>query len=180
MIPLLTRERSRAFDADWIARGVPGLVLMENAGRGAADLAVARLLRGDAAGKRVVILCGRGNNAGDGFVVARRLHVLGADVRVLTTEDVARLAGDAAIQAAAYRALGAPLHPWEGAGQLASVDLVVDALFGTGLTRALEGAWRTPYAPRARAGRRSWRSTSPPASMRTPAACTETSACGPR
>lgn len=142
MIPLITRDRARAFDAEWIARGVPSLLLMENAGRGAAELAVQRFFAGDARGKRVVVVCGRGNNGGDGLVLARRLHVLGAQTRVSMLEEPAKggvATGDAGLELEAYRALGLPVAAWS-TGALDPADLIVDALFGTGLSRALEGA----------------------------------------
>lgn len=134
MNPLLGREGARAFDKKWIDAGVPSLLLMENAGRGAADVAVG-MLGGRASGQRVVVVCGTGNNGGDGLVVARRLHTLGASVRVLLVGEEEKLTHEAAVQARAYRAVGRiePFGDFEA-------DLVVDALFGTGLSRALEGA----------------------------------------
>ena len=79
MIPLLSRSSVRAFDARSIEVGVPGIVLMENAGRGAAE-AIAR--RAPARSARVVLACGTGNNGGDGFVVARQLVIMGYEPRV--------------------------------------------------------------------------------------------------
>ncbi len=134
MIALVGREGASAFDKKWIDAGVPSLLLMENAGRGAADLAAAQLLDGTPAGKQVVVVCGTGNNGGDGLVVARRLRTLGASVRVLLVGAEARFTHEASVQARAYRALGSiePFADFEA-------ELVVDALFGTGLSRALEG-----------------------------------------
>ena len=89
MIPVLSREQMRAFDKHAIEScRVPGLVLMENAGRGATDVCVRELLEGDAANARVVVVCGAGNNGGDGLVIARHLLLRGADLTVM-------LAGDA-------------------------------------------------------------------------------------
>ncbi len=134
MNPLLGREGARAFDKKWIDAGVPSLLLMENAGRGAADVAVT-MLGGSPKDKRVVVVCGTGNNGGDGLVVARRLHTLGATVRVLVVGEEQRFTHETAVQARAYRAVG-HIEPF-GAFE---ADLIVDALFGTGLSRALEGA----------------------------------------
>ena len=82
MLPVFTAAEMRALDARAIAElGIPGPRLMENAGAGAA-----RLISREFApirGKRVLILCGKGNNGGDGFVVARRLKAQGARVQVL-------------------------------------------------------------------------------------------------
>jgi NAD(P)H-hydrate epimerase len=136
----------RAFDAHAMeACRVPSLVLMENAGRGAADVAVAELLRGDAAGARAVVVCGAGNNGGDGMVVARRLAVRGARPVVVLVGGIAGLTPDARANWDAWRGIGgevrevpeAPLTPLTDL--LASADVVVDALFGTGLARPIEG-----------------------------------------
>jgi hydroxyethylthiazole kinase-like uncharacterized protein yjeF len=136
----------RAFDARAIEQRVPGLLLMENAGRGAADVAVAELLGGDASGARVVVVCGTGNNGGDGFVVARRLAVLAARPVVFLAGRAENLRGDARANLDAWRGIGgelrelpagAPLAPLTDA--LGSAHAAVDALFGTGLDRDIEG-----------------------------------------
>jgi hydroxyethylthiazole kinase-like uncharacterized protein yjeF len=136
----------RAFDAHAIdVCRVPSLVLMENAGRGVADVAVAEMLGGDPTGARVAIVCGTGNNGGDGLVVARRLTVQGAKPVVVLVGSAAKLAPDARANYDAWRGLGgevrevasAPLTALTEA--LASADLIVDAVFGTGLGRSIEG-----------------------------------------
>ncbi|RLB58605.1 MAG: hypothetical protein DRI90_16540 [Deltaproteobacteria bacterium] len=72
MIPILSRDQMRAYDAQAINDGqVPGVVLMENAGRGAAEIIAAELETRTAGGGPVVVLSGRGNNGGDGYVVVR-------------------------------------------------------------------------------------------------------------
>lgn len=115
-----------------IGDGLSGRVLMESAGR-----AVAREAAGFG-GRRVLILCGPGNNGGDGYVAARHLDQHGFEVRL------ARFGSEPTGQddAAANWELLAPLRlrcdPWESL-DLAEVDLVVDALFGTGLARPLKG-----------------------------------------
>src|SRR5260370_41079351 len=96
MTPVLSRTQMRAFDAHAIETcSVPSLVLMENAGRGAADVAVRELLGGRPVGARVVVVCGTGNNGGDGFVIARRLAVLGARPVVVPAGSEEKLAPDA-------------------------------------------------------------------------------------
>ena len=88
--PILSREQIRAYDRDAIERcHVPGLILMENAGRGAAEIIAER------AEGRVVIVAGRGNNGGDGFVVARHLAAGGDEVEVLLLGERDGVAGDA-------------------------------------------------------------------------------------
>lgn len=147
MIPILSRRQVRAFDRDAIEqRGIPGIVLMENAGRGAAD-AIERWLAGQRrmglGGVAVVVAAGRGNNGGDGCVVARHLALRGADVTVFLTGERAELGGDAAIACAAWVGVGGVLVERASNEQLraaiAAAGLVVDALYGTGLDRELVG-----------------------------------------
>src|SRR6266566_4877690 len=89
----LTRAQVRELDRRAIEEyGVPGIVLMENAGRGAAELLLALGARGP-----VVICCGKGNNGGDGFVIARHLDNHGIPVRILLFAPPEDLSGDAAI-----------------------------------------------------------------------------------
>ena len=96
MIPVLSREQMRAFDARAIAEcRVPSLILMENAGRGATDVLAAELLEGAVDGKKAVVVCGTGNNGGDGFVVARHLLGRGARVVVWLVGAEERLTSDA-------------------------------------------------------------------------------------
>ncbi|HMF14614.1 MAG TPA: NAD(P)H-hydrate epimerase, partial [Gemmataceae bacterium] len=88
----LTCHQSRELDRRAIEEfGIPGIMLMENAGRGMAELLLGLGVNG-----RVVICCGKGNNGGDGFVVARWLDARGVAVRVLLFCDPAELTGDAA------------------------------------------------------------------------------------
>ncbi len=115
--------------------GLPGIVLMENAGAGAARIALALL--GDA--RRATVLAGPGNNGGDGWVVARHLANHGVDVRVLSCVDPSRLRGDAAVMAAAALRMRVPCdlvtsadHPGALRSALRAPGLFVDALLGTG------------------------------------------------
>ena len=130
--PLVGAEGMRALDRHTIDEiGVAGDVLMESAGRAAVEEVLALRTRGE-----VVVVCGGGNNGGDGFVVARHLHQLGVPTRVALIGAAARLRGDAATNYARALAVGVRVEgerwraPREG--------VLVDALFGTGLTRELE------------------------------------------
>ncbi len=146
MIPVLSRAQMRAFDRYAIETcHVPGVVLMENAGRGAADV-IGRLLGPALRNARVVVVCGAGNNGGDGFVVARHLWARGADVRVFLAGSPERVFGDARINHDSYVDLGGQVtivRPGDPTADLEATlglaDLVVDALFGTGLDRAITG-----------------------------------------
>jgi len=148
------RSRAQVQTFDRLASeklGVPSLVLMENAGRGAAEVIASELEltpERSARAPRVVVVCGVGNNGGDGYVVARRLALLGAQVEVWSAVEPAKLRGDAATnQRACERSLGPPkllsesdLTRFDEA--LNHADAAVDALFGTGLERPLEGLLR--------------------------------------
>lgn len=127
--PLYDAEQMRAVDAWAIGeRGIAGLELMERAGAG-----LARLIADVASDGVVAIVCGGGNNGGDGYVAARLLRQAGRDVRVLTTTDPARLRGDAA--ANRDRLPGDPPRPF-AAEALDDAAVIVDAVLGTGFTGA--------------------------------------------
>jgi len=130
MIELLTTAEMAQADQLAIAGGVPSIELMENAGRAVAD-AACRLLQGH----RVVVVAGPGNNGGDGFVAARVLAERGHAVRVSFVGDRARLKGDAAVAAGRWKGPVDPASP----DALADCGFIVDALFGAGLDRAVEG-----------------------------------------
>ena len=136
----LTRTEVREFDLLAIEHlGIPGIVLMENAGRHVAE-AVIHLMKqelhlslGDA---RVAVLCGGGNNGGDGYVAARHLYNAGVHVKLFASKDPTTLKGDAAINAHVTAKMGVPtvdarqfvgtidaLRPWH---------FLIDALLGTG------------------------------------------------
>lgn len=140
----MSRDEVREVDRRAIEElGLPGIVLMENAGRGCVDWLLELGVRGP-----VVICAGRGNNGGDGFVMARHLENHGVDVRVLLFSDPQSLRGDAAINWKVLERSGTPLScvsdPASGGEWktcLESADWIVDALLGTG-TR---GALREPF-----------------------------------
>ena len=146
MALLLTTAQMRAMDGEVINHlGLPGLVLMENAGRGVADI-IARE-RPRLAGLDVRIVCGAGQNGGDGFVVARHLLGRGAKVRVLLALPRAKLTGDAAVFAhvldeldpACILDLAVENDPDAWRSHLVGAAVVVDALFGTGLRADISG-----------------------------------------
>jgi NAD(P)H-hydrate epimerase len=124
-------------DARAIAAGIPGIELMENAGAAVADV----ILR-DFPPARTLVMCGPGNNGGDGFVVARCLAEAGWPVEVALLGDPGRLKGDAATARDRWQGRTASLQTsiFEGVG------LVVDALFGAGLARPIEGPVKTVLA----------------------------------
>ena len=149
---VLNAKQMRAVDRATIDDiGVASLVLMENAGRQV--VAALETLIDDLASRRVVALCGTGNNGGDGFVVARTLHQRGVDVAVVVVGATADVRGDARINLDIIGRLGVPIvdvadaHSWElHAPQVTSADIVIDALVGTGLSRPLIGLHDTIVA----------------------------------
>jgi ADP-dependent NAD(P)H-hydrate dehydratase / NAD(P)H-hydrate epimerase len=130
---LLTVDQMRRADAAAISRGIAGRVLMERAGAAVADAALARW-----PARPALVLCGPGNNGGDGFVAARRLQDAGVAVRLALLGERDRLSGDAAAAAKDWRGAIAPLS----ADLLNDSDFVVDAVFGAGLDRPLTGTVR--------------------------------------
>ncbi len=140
----LNREQARALDRCATEElGLPGLVLMENAGRNAAHVALdileneLHLVGPDAV---VAVMCGPGNNGGDGYVVARHLANAGAQVVAYACSELDQLKGDAAVMARVADRMGlvqrAVSEPERAAAQetLAQAHLVVDALLGAGFT----------------------------------------------
>lgn len=132
-LALLSVAEAYAADRAAIAGGTPGTALMEKAGR-----AVARAIATRWAPRPVAVLCGPGNNGGDGFVAARHLDAAGWPVRLGLMGRADRLKGDAAAMAALWPHPVAPLDT----GLLDGEPLVVDALFGAGLARPLDGPAR--------------------------------------
>ena len=127
---LLTVDEMGRADRMAIAAGTSGLALMERAGRGVAECA-ARI-----AGRRsIVVLCGPGNNGGDGYVAARYLKNRGHRVRVAALGDPTSLRGDAAVNFKRWQGTVEPLAPMV----LEEGCIIVDALFGAGLTRDIDG-----------------------------------------
>ncbi|SFL49622.1 NAD(P)H-hydrate dehydratase [Methylorubrum salsuginis] len=128
---LLTVEAMRRVDAAAIDAGTPGFALMGRAGAAVAERVLAL------GAERILILCGPGNNGGDGFVAARLLMEAGRAVELQLLGDRSALTGDAALAAAEWTAPTSPAKT-----PLPECDLIVDALFGAGLSRDLDGAAR--------------------------------------
>jgi NAD(P)H-hydrate epimerase len=143
---LLTRADSREVDRYAIEElKVPSLVLMENAGRGAAEVLLSR----QPAAHKALILCGKGNNGGDGFTMARHLAIRGVEVQVILFASPIDLTGDAKTNYEIAKRIGLPLVDLSSATNLKSclaaqvdeIDWIVDAMLGTGAT----GEPREPY-----------------------------------
>ena len=140
-VPTLTRDQVRELDRRATAEfGVPSIVLMENAGRGLADRLL-ELSGGRPGGSHVAICCGKGNNAGDGFVLARHLDLRGVPASVLIWGNPAELKGDAATNYQIVARSGVLIevfrtgHDSQRLGRLLDdASWIVDALLGTGAT----------------------------------------------
>jgi len=126
---------------------VPGMVLMENAGRGVAE-AVKRAYVGqnNASNKKIIIICGKGNNGGDGFVVARHLVNYGFEVKVFILASEDEIKGDALSNLEIIEAMGIPIKTIMTAQDLdkmaadcSSASVIVDAIFGTGIRGEIQG-----------------------------------------
>jgi NAD(P)H-hydrate epimerase len=145
MRPVLSAQQMRAFDKHASeVQLIPSLTLMENAGRGAADSVQRSFAARGVIAPCVVVVAGAGNNGGDGFVLARRLLGAGIEVETFLVQPADRLKGDALVNFKALRAVSADvaelkddLSALEAA--LSSADVVVDAVFGTGLDREVTG-----------------------------------------
>lgn len=138
MRELLTPTQMGACDTFTIAHGMPGIDLMERAGQAVADAAQAIM----AENGKVLVLAGPGNNGGDGYVAARLLDALGHEVRVAALGDTAKLQGDAKWAFDGWPGDVSSATALDAAAMQAQ-DLIIDALFGAGLTRTLDGAAAT-------------------------------------
>lgn len=130
MLELLTTAEMAEAERLTITAGTPGIALMEDAGRAVAD-GVGALSQG----RSILVVAGPGNNGGDGFVAARVLAERGHKVRVSLVGDRSRLKGDAATAAERWQGPVEQASPHAITGR----DVIVDALFGAGLDRAVEG-----------------------------------------
>lgn len=134
----LSREQVRAYDAAAIAAGIPGPVLMENAARGAVDLLLSLGVCGP-----IAVVCGKGNNGGDGFAMARLLRAAGATVSVELAARTDEIQGDARTAFAPLASLGVPVRQVHVTGRrelarrLALAEWIVDAVLGTGAVGAI-------------------------------------------
>ena len=144
MLPVVTAEQMRAIDRHAIDElGIPGIVLMENAGSGV----VREMLKfsPDLSRKNIFIFCGKGNNGGDGFVIARHLLHLGSKVRILLAGKLSELKGDAQVNANSSLNMGIQVEELSADNlhqsdhKLRHCDIIVDAVFGTGLNKPASG-----------------------------------------
>lgn len=144
---LTTAEEMRNLDHQAIyGLGIPGIVLMENAGRASVEQLVYHC--GNPEGQRISIFVGPGNNGGDGLVMARHLHQLGCRVRIVLLVDPKKIKGDAAVNLAIVQQLPIALKIVTSEAQAKKIKLsadmaAVDALFGTGLKRKVSGHFAT-------------------------------------
>ncbi len=133
----------RRLDAHAIEEiGIPGIVLMENAARAMLEAIEERL--GDVEPLSIAVICGPGNNGGDGFALARHLFLRGAEVDVYLLPDADSLKGDALTNYVLLERLGLHAIQWAAEDEgitLTEYDLIVDAIFGTGAVRAPDGVY---------------------------------------
>ncbi len=142
MRPVLTPEEAGALDRASQARGIAAATLMENAGREVARVATA--VAGGIYGSRAVVVCGKGNNGGDGLVAARHLARWGVRVSVLMLEEPADLREPASANFARLAETDARVRPfsrWLLDRELSRADVAVDAIFGTGFRGFPEEEW---------------------------------------
>jgi hydroxyethylthiazole kinase-like uncharacterized protein yjeF len=147
---VMTRDQARTFDA-WAINtlGIPGVVLMENAGRSCAELTADKLE--GAAGAKVCIFCGTGNNGGDGYVIARHLINRGMRVTVVVCGDYDKIKGDAKTNLNILERMGQSIERLDPADNdiaekvkrfAAGAGAAVDGLFGTGLKGQLSDKYK--------------------------------------
>lgn len=131
---LLTSEEAASIDANAIESGADGFLMMEQAGLAAAELVTDYIGTPLEAGGPVIVLCGPGNNGGDGFVIARHLEEWGYPVHVQCSVKRKTLKGDAALVANKWRGDIKPLNP----ENFKSAAAILDCIFGTGLNREID------------------------------------------
>ncbi|MBE3144863.1 MAG: NAD(P)H-hydrate epimerase [Planctomycetes bacterium] len=147
----MSRDEVRAFDA-WAINelGVPGIVLMENAGRSCAQFIIETLSK--IKKPKVCIFCGTGNNGGDGFVIARHILNAGFAVTVVVCGNIAKIRNDARVNLDILTGLGLKIErlDMEGTDDIDSrvtklaneANMIIDAIFGTGLTGTLRDEYK--------------------------------------
>jgi len=146
---LVTASEMRKMDQETIESfGLPGRILMENAGRGATRFFLEQF--GDLASQRIGIVAGRGNNGGDGFVIARYLFQKGIRVTVFLLSRKSKVKGDAAANLELLFPLGIPVVEIPDQDAFAAhkttlrhQDIWIDAIFGTGLKSDVKGFFKT-------------------------------------
>jgi NAD(P)H-hydrate epimerase len=139
-LPLLLYSANQVRELDRIAIekiGISGICLMERAGIAAFEILKSHWPKAH----RIIVLCGTGNNGGDGYILARLAHLAGYDVMVLQVGDTANLKGDALTAFQAMKAIGLKAQVFTKT-KLSVVDVLIDGLFGTGLNREVSGKWQ--------------------------------------
>jgi len=146
---VLTRQQMRDFDAWAINTAfVPGVILMENAGRGCGEVVVSELKK--LGSRKVCIFCGTGNNGGDGFVIARHLKNAAFEVKIALCGPASKIKGDAEINYKIICRMGILIKEFDLSSAdiekavetfAGDCDLIVDAIFGTGLSGELSGGF---------------------------------------
>jgi hydroxyethylthiazole kinase-like uncharacterized protein yjeF len=136
---VLTPQEMGAVDRATIEAGIPGIILMENAASGVVEFIARRFA--PVSDQRIVVVCGKGNNGGDGLAIARQLHVRFGprELWVVLTADPSELSGDAGANFKMLRACGVQEYRDFGP-EMRTATLVVDAVLGTGLSGAAKGA----------------------------------------
>lgn len=146
---LTTASEIREMDRMTIEEiGIPGIVLMENAARGAGRVFLEHF--NPSPGSRVLVICGKGNNGGDGFAMARHLSLYGLKVVVVLLAEASRVSGDALINLDIIRRMGgievieapAAAELKEALGHIERCAFIIDAIFGTGLNSDVKGIYR--------------------------------------
>jgi hydroxyethylthiazole kinase-like uncharacterized protein yjeF len=119
---------------------IPSIVLMENAGKNATEIISNKISKND----KILIFCGKGNNGGDGFVVARHLRLRGFEnIKVVLFSDFCDIKGDALVNLNVLKGTDQEVCLGDvNQSDLLAADVVVDAMFGTGLNKPLEGKWK--------------------------------------
>lgn len=147
MLVLTSREMAGLDQQAINEIGIPGIVLMENAARGAA--AFFREIVPDLQDRRIAVVAGSGNNAGDGFALARIFYNIGADVVVVCLRPAEKLSGDALTNFKIIEKMGVPVFIWDENTDFQSqweivehCDVVIDAILGTGLKSEVRGLYR--------------------------------------
>ncbi len=146
-IPVLTSSEMMAVDKKTIEEiGIPGPVLMEQAGRACAEEAEALLPENQPG--RIAVICGKGNNGGDGLVAARYLHNAGHEVEIFMLAHSDSLRGDALLNRNILNSLDVPVKVRASQESVSNMDLksfhvLVDAIFGTGLSKQVRGVYET-------------------------------------
>ncbi len=150
MLKILSAAEMQEVDRKSIEEfGIPGLILMENAGRASVEIIRQRV--SDIGEKKITVLCGKGNNGGDGFVIARHLFLDGIPVQICLTGKRSQLKGDAKTNADIALNLGIPIQELEeqhlnrSQHNLRHSHIIIDAIFGTGLTRPVEGIYKSLF-----------------------------------